>query len=794
MITVNENIDSTFFEKAQPIWLKELEYEQNMTAGFRVVIDGCENKNVILRIAASTVYRFFVNGKFVGHGPAVGPHGFYRVDEWNLDQAMKAGHNIIAIEVVGYNINSFYRLDQPSFLQAEVLVDNKVESATGVPLYNFEAGILNERIQKVQRYSFQRTFIEAYKLTPSYDSWRYDTSIALNAAPVEIMPEKKLLQRRVKYPQFELRTPEKHVSKGKIKTGVKPENYWQDRSFTDIGPELKGFKIEELEVLHSDEMQEIEPLTCERIDAEYHSGSAITLEEKTYHILDLGINLTGFIGAQITCTKDTRLSIVFDEILSEDDVDFKRLYCINIINFDMPAGEYNIETFEPYTLKFMKFVVLKGECRIDNIYLREYVNPDVSRAEFEASDDRLNQIFDAGLETFKQNVVDVFMDCPSRERAGWLCDSYFTSRVAFDLSGNTLIETNFFENFLLPEKYPHIPDGMLPMCYPSDHYHKSFIPNWAMWFVIELEEYLQRSADFDMAERLKSKVFDLLKYFDKFKNEDGLLENLESWIFVEWSMANKLVQDVNYPTNMLYAATLSAAGRIYKTPQLIEEGNKISNTIREQSFNGEFFIDNAVRENGKLVSSNIATEVCQYYAFFFDIATPERYPDLWNKLVNDFGPKRKVNNKYPKVHMANAFIGNYLRLEILSRVGLVEQMLQESVGYFTYMAERTGTLWEHDATTASCNHGFGSHVIHSYYRDILGAYEINIHEKRVKLRFCEMSMKKCKGTIPAGDEIITIEWTRDDSQINCKVEVPKGFEVDMENRCSQEVNLSLLKR
>ena len=39
----------------------------------------------------------------------------------------------------------------------------------------------------------------------------------------------------------------------------------------------------------------------------------------------------------------------------------------------------------------------------------------------------------------------------------------------------------------------------------------------------------------------------LFDYFERFRNEDGLLEKLESWVFVEWSKANHFVQDVNYP-------------------------------------------------------------------------------------------------------------------------------------------------------------------------------------------------------------------------------------------------------
>lgn len=142
---------------------------------------------------------------------------------------------------------------------------------------------------------------------------------------------------------------------------------------------------------------------------------------------------------------------------------------------------------------------------------------------------------------------------PSRERAGWLCDSFFTARTEHALTGQCTVEKAFLENFLLAERFAHLPDGMLPMCYPADHYDGNFIPNWAMWFVLELEEYIKRSGDCAFAERAKSRVYGLIQYFATFENEYGLLEKLEKWVFVEWSRANDpdVVQDVNFPTNML---------------------------------------------------------------------------------------------------------------------------------------------------------------------------------------------------------------------------------------------------
>jgi len=148
-----------FFEKAVPVWFQGLEKEKNIHAGFRAVLPAAGKQSAVLRLTGATIYRVFLNGEFIHHGPARGPHGFYRVDELDLSDRIKPGGNLIAVEVAGYNTNSFAYLNQPSFLQAEIRVDGKVAAATG--RNGFEALRLPERIQKVERYSFRHPFMEA---------------------------------------------------------------------------------------------------------------------------------------------------------------------------------------------------------------------------------------------------------------------------------------------------------------------------------------------------------------------------------------------------------------------------------------------------------------------------------------------------------------------------------------------------------------------------------------------------------------------------------------------------------
>ena len=182
-------------------------------------------------------------------------------------------------------------------------------------------------------------------------------------------------------------------------------------------------------------------------------------------------------------------------------------------------------------------------------------------------------------------------------------------------------------------------------------------------------------------------------------------------MFVEWSRSNDLVQDVNFPSNMLYARTKRAVAALYGKKELADEAGSIEKYIRENTLVDGFFCDNALRQaDGSLVLSGECTESCQYYAFFMKIATPESHPALWQILTHDFGPQRKTDNGYPHIAFANSFIGNYLRLDLLAQYGLPERLKEEILGYFLYMADKTGTLWENDGDYASCNHGFASYV------------------------------------------------------------------------------------
>ncbi len=679
------------------VWNKELRTEKNHTLAF--VYQWNAEKGDTLHLAASNLYRIFANGTLIGYGPARAPHGYSRVDSY--DFSSYHGKTVrLVLEVFASNINTYYIVDELPFLAAELLRNNSLIADAS----QFAAFHLTDRIAHVQRFSFQRSFVESYDMKQCRSVFLREGSDMFPRVSTEEVKPNCLLERRVSYPKLNTIWAENYMEQGTITIDdtVTP---MRDRSLTQIGDKLKGYPFDSLSECISDEV-------CGFL---FHKADCLpSLSEMTYQLYDLGRTLTGFFCIHLSVKTNTTFYLLFDEVCtvhkSGTQVNPFRNTCCNVIKYHLAPGTYQLLSFEANSARFAALAVTQGDLSVSDFGMVLYENPDTDAFSFDTGDKELNSIIEAARHTLAQNAVDVLTDCPSRERAGWLCDSYFSSRAEALFTGKNLVEYNFLENYILSPPSPFLPKGMLPMCYPADHNDGIYIPNWAMWFVLELDNFWKRTNDRTLVDMAKQKIYDLIHFFSGYLNEDGLLENLDSWVFIEWSKCNDpdFICGVNYPSNMLYAAMLESAGTMYQDPTLILQARQMKSVIASQSFNGTFFEDNRIRCDGQLLPTGHTTETCQYYAFYFGVASPDEYPVLYQTLLDHFGPNRDHFHVYPDVFPSNAIVGNYLRLELLLNDGKYDQVLSECKSFFSKMAKQTGTLWEHSSQNASLNHGFAS--------------------------------------------------------------------------------------
>lgn len=686
------------FTASRPIWAKGRAKEINLHLEFHIELPAAAR---LVRMTASTAYQLFADDEFIAYGPARAGDGHFRVDEWAI-----AGKKNLRILVAGYNVSCFEYTLYPSFLNLEVLdADGHALITTGR-----DAIAVREyapKLRRTDKQARQRVFAEVF------DFHRQPGALL----ETEILPDPIYLPRRVApfsntvfEPTAALNDFDMVERKELPPLGETPNDRSPFNNNILFLNHETGVDFEEKECFLFREAWSIETVNP-------RPAAQGTISTGTARLFTFDACRSALIGLNIEAKQDSVVYLIFDELLIDGDVTPRRSNCLDAMKFVLPKGEHKLLSFEPYCFKYMKVCVAEGEIDLQKLYMLEQGGVEIPRKTF--ADPQMQKIYDAAINTYRQNATDIFMDCPSRERAGWLCDSFWTGRCEYALTGKNTVETNFLENYAKNTGY-YLPgdcvEGIVPMLYPGSTDFmpdRAWIANWNLWMVIEIAEYkLLRNGSEELVESLKDTVYGILDAMARSENELGLLEDLPGWVFVEWSRANDsdVTCGISFPSNMLYSGALEAAGRVYNDPALVDKAADLRARIREYGYNGRFFVDNSVRVDGKLVQTANTTEVCQYYAFFFHIADPDRYPDLYKIVADGFGPHRKENNAYPDVPFANAFIGNYMRMMILMELGRQEQAMREIRDYFGFMAEQTGSLWEFDFPRASCCHGFAAYV------------------------------------------------------------------------------------
>lgn len=697
-----------------PVWVDEAATGSGVTVSFRSTFDWVDGGEAPeLQIAASAVYRAFLNGEFVGWGPARTVIGFARVDKWALNPLK--GRNVLTIEVAGYRFESYQYNGGEPFLSACVVAGGR--TLVSAPT-DFEA-VEVRRTKTGPKYSRQRGFVaEAYEVDGEDIAWRKGEAVSRPRLKLVSTACPKALPREVPYPDFTIRS--------------------------------------------------------DFVSATDAAGNGI---------LRLNAVDTGFVGLDVVCTQPGRIAFEFDEALGTNGViDLSRngdplsswhaMY--NRLVWDVKEpGAYSMETIEPYTLKFAQVKVEGGAFASVRPYLRRCRNPLVSRSFYRSGDPRLNALFAAAQESLAQNAVDILTDCPSRERVGWLCDTFFSSEASAWLTGDFAIEREYLLNFARTDDYgKNVPAGAIPGFMPSRR--GGVMPTYMMWYALQCCAAAERLSLSDRTAFLSvvgpriSGVFGWLEGFVK----EGLLENLPGWVFVEWSKANDYVKGVNYPANMLWALALERSGRLLGRQDWVARARSVRAAVRRQSFDGRFFHDQAQRgADGRLVRTEEAkTESCQYYAFFTGLATKATDPALWRTLVDELGPNRRGHDD---MVASDAFIGWLLRLTLLARAGENARLLADMKTYYGGMARESGTFWEFaDGHDSRC-HAIGSYVAVLMLREALGIGRIDWAAKKLHVTGRPSVAPDVVCAFPTADGPISF--------VDGKVTLPPGWTIGRES-------------
>jgi alpha-L-rhamnosidase len=164
--------------------------------------------------------------------------------------------------------------------------------------------------------------------------------------------------------------------------------------------------------------------------------------------------------------------------------------------------------------------------------VRDRLRPRPAGASFACSDPVLERIFEVGLRTVDLCALDAYVDCPTREQRAWTGDSVVHQMV--DLVTNP--------DWSMARWHPRMAatpraDGMLPMAAASDFAldDRMFVPDWSLHWIRSLHNLFRYTGDRELVADLLPIAERVLRWFEAFLDDDGLVHRVHGWVLLDWS-------------------------------------------------------------------------------------------------------------------------------------------------------------------------------------------------------------------------------------------------------------------
>ena len=441
---------------------------ENYHALFRkkLVLAAKHDETYTLRITADDSYKLYINGQFVGQGPACGYVSRYYCNEYDVSAFLQDGTNVIAVHCYYHG-----RVDY-----AHISGDNR----QGMWAELYEGSV---RIVKTDA---DWRCLRDTSYASNGASWGYDTQFAEN------------IDRR-KHPHG-----------------------WTKTQYDDSAWEHACVKSDDD---HVPVRQPTAVVTRYRVRPE-----SIEKVGAGQYLLDFGKEITGHVCLETTAPEGTRVRIQCAEELTGDGHARSSMRCG--VDFDevwiMRGGTDSIESYDYSGFRYVEMTCDDASVRPEqvSVVVRHYPAP--RKRIFTSENSLLQNIWSICENAVIMGTQEGFYDCPTREKAQYLGDMLITGFSHYYITG----DTDMLKKALLDFAHSQRIDDAMMCVAPSGLRHK--IADYSMLFPLILLNYYTITKNRDFVRQMIPAAEKVIAYYEQYKREDGLLQNVTEWNLVDW--------------------------------------------------------------------------------------------------------------------------------------------------------------------------------------------------------------------------------------------------------------------
>ncbi len=462
--------------------------EQNVHTLYRRAFRlACGVSRAVLHLTADDTYRLFVNGELVGVGPAPSYLYNYRYNTYDITDLLRPGENCIAVQVYYQGLFNI-ALTSADNLQG-LLCQLEADMEDGTPFTLRSNG--SWRMLDCQAWS-----------GPGTRAFGYETHVAED---VDLRA----------YPY------------GWTQTGF-DDSAW-------IAPHIPGTPCPPYYTLVPQETP------TPALQIKMPVLRRVTSDGRLF--LDMGKELVGYTRIRLCGPAGHVLEVRHaEELTDEDHIRFGMRCGCNYQEYITLSGRAEGDDFTFYDYKGFRYIELNnlpGDPQDIQVDVLSRNHPFAPTAALTTGIANLRGIWDICEQGVKVGTQDSYLDCPTREKGGFLGDGLITALSHLILTNDAALYRKFIDDLCDSARFcPFI-------CTTTPNYQRSSITDYSMVFPLLVHNYAMWTGDLSAVRRALPVIEAMIEALCLARNQDGLLENIAKLM-----PARGLFVMVDWPTNL----------------------------------------------------------------------------------------------------------------------------------------------------------------------------------------------------------------------------------------------------
>jgi hypothetical protein len=774
-----------------------------------------------LHITAADRYLLYVNGEYLGRGPARSDPRWKSYDSYDVTSNLQGGDNAIAVLAYHYGCQNNYTRDARAGLFVQLEIDGsdgservigtdgdwRVRPAEG---WNRDVTLVNSSVGVTEVYD--ANVDPPGWLEPGFDDAEWEHAYVI---PDPSSPWSYLEPRQTPMMAEEEVFPVKVVEVGEVMELSRMASATQVPERLAVEPHfpLKHTTIQDPEALLRADGQ-----ATELQSAPYRSGDDVDKGVRSpYLVVDFGRHVFGFPRVRMEGPAGAIVEMTYGPEL----IGGRILPLAGGVRYGdgyvMRAGRQTWQTFEYKQFRYLQITVRNADTpvSVDAISLVAYNYPAQSRGSFECSDAVLTGLWKAAVDTTYLQMEDTIVCDAFRERNVWGGDGAHGLYAIWAAFGDTAISDRHFR--LLSRG--RLADGMLRQLYPGTDGRLSGgrelykatayesprnIPQHTLVIAVMLTgDYYRYFDRRELLEELYPTLVGLAGWCERHADDTGLLYNLSNWLWADWGPTE--MRGANFETNALYCHMLDNMAEIARDLGMVGDSEKwvaqaarVVASLRQLHWNpgAGLYVDSVL--GGE--QSSAITEVANGMALLWGIATEEQRPAIVRRITE---PVNDLVEATPLFY--------YYVLEGLIAAGADEAALQDVRDRYAPMIEASDapTVWEfwtpyirerganygHEfghGELASLTHTGGVGPAWTLSKHVLGIYPVGQGFQECRIEPHMGYLTWARGVFPSVHGDIEVAWKQEGGRFILDVDLPDGLETNLTLVCDRSQSIQLV--